>query len=368
MQTLHVDLAERSYPIHIGAGLLSRADLLAPHIVGRQVAIVTNQTIAPLYLQTLQDTLADYRVTPIVLPDGEAFKNWETLQLVFDGLLGARHDRRTTVLALGGGVIGDMAGFAAACYQRGVNFIQLPTTLLSQVDSSVGGKTGINHPLGKNMVGAFYQPQAVLIDTRSLDTLPPRELSAGLAEVIKYGLICDEPFLGWLEENMSALRSLDQAALTEAIERSCAAKARVVGADEKETGVRATLNLGHTFGHAIETQMGYGVWLHGEAVAAGTVMALEMSYRLGWINADERDRGIRLFQAAGLPVVPPREMTPAQFLEHMAVDKKVLDGQLRLVLLRSLGEAVVTSDYPAEILSATLAADYPALVARLNNQ
>jgi len=368
MQTLHVDLAERSYPIHIGAGLLSRADLLTPHIAGRQVAIVTNQTIAPLYLQTLQDTLADYRVTSIVLPDGEAFKNWETLQLIFDGLLGARHDRRITVLALGGGVIGDMAGFAAACYQRGVNFIQLPTTLLSQVDSSVGGKTGINHPLGKNMVGAFYQPQAVLIDTRSLETLPPRELSAGLAEVIKYGLICDEPFLGWLEENMPALRSLDQAALTEAIERSCAAKARVVGADEKETGVRATLNLGHTFGHAIETQMGYGVWLHGEAVAAGTVMALEMSYRLGWINADERDRGIRLFQAAGLPVVPPREMTPAQFLEHMAVDKKVLDGQLRLVLLRSLGEAVVTSDYPAEILSATLAADYPALVARLNNQ
>ncbi len=368
MQTLHVDLAERSYPIHIGAGLLSRGDLLAPHIVGRQVAIVTNETIAPLYLQALQDTLADYRVTPIVLPDGEAFKNWETLQSIFDGLLGARHDRRTTVLALGGGVIGDMAGFAAACYQRGVNFIQLPTTLLSQVDSSVGGKTGINHPLGKNMVGAFYQPQAVLIDTRSLDTLPPRELSAGLAEVIKYGLICDAPFLDWLEENMAALRSLDQAALTEAIERSCAAKARVVGADEKETGVRATLNLGHTFGHAIETQMGYGVWLHGEAVAAGTVMALEMSHRLGWINADERDRGIRLFQAAGLPVVPPQEMTPAQFMEHMAVDKKVLDGQLRLVLLRSLGEAVVTSDYPAEILSATLAADYPALVARLNNQ
>ncbi|OLU33193.1 3-dehydroquinate synthase [Pseudomonas sp. PA15(2017)] len=368
MQTLHVDLAERSYPIHIGAGLLSRADLLAPHIIGRQVAIVTNETIAPLYLQALQGTLADYRVTSIVLPDGEAFKNWETLQTIFDGLLGARHDRRTTVLALGGGVIGDMAGFAAACYQRGVNFIQLPTTLLSQVDSSVGGKTGINHPLGKNMVGAFYQPQAVLIDTRSLDTLPPRELSAGLAEVIKYGLICDAPFLGWLEENMVALRSLDQAALTEAIERSCAAKARVVGADEKETGVRATLNLGHTFGHAIETQMGYGVWLHGEAVAAGTVMALEMSHRLGWIDADERDRGIRLFQAAGLPVVPPQTMTPEQFLAHMAVDKKVLDGQLRLVLLRSLGEAVVTSDYPADILSATLAADYPALVARLNNQ
>lgn len=368
MQTLHVDLAERSYPIHIGAGLLGRADLLAPHIVGRQVAIVTNETIAPLYLATLEATLANYRVTSIVLPDGEAFKNWETLQTIFDGLLGARHDRRTTVIALGGGVIGDMAGFAAACYQRGVNFIQTPTTLLSQVDSSVGGKTGINHPLGKNMVGAFYQPQAVLIDTRSLDTLPPRELSAGLAEVIKYGLICDEAFLGWLEKNMAALRGLDQVALTLAIERSCAAKARVVGADERETGVRATLNLGHTFGHAIETHMGYGVWLHGEAVAAGTAMALEMSHRLGWITADERDRGIRLFLAAGLPVVPPQEMTPTDFLEHMAVDKKVLDGQLRLVLLRSLGEAVVTSDYPRDILNATLAADYPALVARLNNQ
>jgi len=368
MQTLHVDLAERSYPIYIGADLLSRVDLLAAHIVGQQVAIVTNETIAPLYLAELQATLADYRVTSIVLPDGEAFKNWQTLQAIFDGLLGARHDRRTTVIALGGGVIGDMAGFAAACYQRGVNFIQIPTTLLSQVDSSVGGKTGINHPLGKNMVGAFYQPQAVLIDTRSLETLPQRELSAGLAEVIKYGLICDEPFLGWLEEHVAALRGLDQAALTEAIERSCAAKARVVGADERETGVRATLNLGHTFGHAIETHMGYGVWLHGEAVAAGTAMALEMSHRLGWITADERDRGVRLFLAAGLPVVPPQEMTPADFLEHMAVDKKVLDGQLRLVLLRSLGEAVVTSDYPRDILNATLAADYPALVARLNNQ
>lgn len=368
MQTLHVDLAERSYPIYIGADLISRVDLLAAHIVGQQVAIVTNETIAPLYLAELQATLADYRVTSIVLPDGEAFKNWQTLQTIFDGLLGARHDRRTTVIALGGGVIGDMAGFAAACYQRGVNFIQIPTTLLSQVDSSVGGKTGINHPLGKNMVGAFYQPQAVLIDTRSLETLPQRELSAGLAEVIKYGLICDEPFLGWLEEHVAALRGLDQAALTEAIERSCAAKARVVGADERETGVRATLNLGHTFGHAIETHMGYGVWLHGEAVAAGTAMALEMSHRLGWITADERDRGVRLFLAAGLPVVPPQEMTPADFLEHMAVDKKVLDGQLRLVLLRSLGEAVVTSDYPRDILNATLAADYPALVARLNNQ
>ena len=367
MQTLQVDLGERSYPIYIGADLLARPELLAAHIVGRQVAIVTNETVAPLYLGALEAALAGYALTSIVLPDGEAFKTWETLQKIFDGLLGARHDRRTTVIALGGGVIGDMAGFAAACYQRGVNFIQIPTTLLSQVDSSVGGKTGINHPLGKNMVGAFYQPQAVLIDTTSLATLPARELSAGLAEVIKYGLICDEPFLAWLEANMPALRELDQAALTAAIERSCAAKARVVGADERESGLRATLNLGHTFGHAIETHQGYGVWLHGEAVAAGTVMALEMSTRLGWITAAERDRAIRLFQAAGLPVVPPKDMTPEHFLEHMAVDKKVLDGRLRLVLLRHIGQAVVTSEFPREILNATLGADYAALVDKLKH-
>lgn len=365
MQTLHVDLGERSYPIYIGAGLLARSDLLVPHIAGRQVAIVTNETVSPLYLEALEAALSGFNPTSIVLPDGEAYKNWQTLQLIFDGLLGARHDRGTTVIALGGGVIGDMAGFAAACYQRGVNFIQIPTTLLSQVDSSVGGKTGINHPLGKNMVGAFYQPQAVLIDTQTLSTLPARELSAGLAEVIKYGLICDEPFLTWLEANMPALRALDQVALTTAIERSCAAKARVVGADERESGVRATLNLGHTFGHAIETQQGYGAWLHGEAVAAGTVMALEMSCRLGWIQPDERDRAIRLFLAAGLPVVPPEDMLPEHFLEHMAVDKKVLDGRLRLVLLRAVGEAVVTSDFPREVLNATLDADYAALAAQL---
>lgn len=365
MQTLKVDLGERSYPIYIGEGLLDQPELLAPHIAGRQVAIVSNETVAPLYLERLSKTLGAYSVLPVVLPDGEAHKNWETLQLIFDGLLTARHDRRTTVVALGGGVIGDMAGFAAACYQRGVDFIQVPTTLLSQVDSSVGGKTGINHPLGKNMVGAFYQPNAVLIDTTSLKTLPARELSAGLAEVIKYGLIRDKPFLAWLEDNMQALRALDSAALTEAIRRSCAAKAAVVGADERESGVRATLNLGHTFGHAIETHMGYGVWLHGEAVAAGTVMALEMSMRLGWIDQAERDRGIRLLQDAGLPVVPPQEMTPAHFMEHMAVDKKVLDGRLRLVLLRQMGEAVVTDDYSKEILQATLSADYRAIVAQL---
>ena len=367
MQTLHVELGERSYPIYIGDGLLARSELLTRHIAGRQVAVVTNETVAPLYLESLMRSLEGFKVASVVLPDGEAFKNWETLQLIFDGLLTARHDRRTTVVALGGGVIGDMAGFAAACYQRGVDFIQVPTTLLSQVDSSVGGKTGINHPLGKNMVGAFYQPKAVLIDTASLHTLPPRELSAGLAEVIKYGLICDEPFLDWLEGNMSALRALDGAALTYAIERSCAAKAQVVGADERESSVRATLNLGHTFGHAIETEQGYGVWLHGEAVAAGTVMALEMSHRLGWLSAQERDRGVRLLHAAGLPVVPPQDMTPEQFLEHMAVDKKVLDGQLRLVLLKRLGEAVVTADYPREILDATLRSDYVALAQSSNS-
>lgn len=365
MRTLQVDLGERSYPIHIGADLLSKVELFAPHIAGKQVAIVTNETVAPLYLERLTQTLAGYKVQPIVLPDGESFKNWETLQLIFDGLLTARHDRRTTIIALGGGVIGDMAGFAAACYQRGVDFIQVPTTLLSQVDSSVGGKTGINHPLGKNMVGAFYQPKAVLIDTATLRTLPPRELSAGLAEVIKYGLICDAPFLDWLETHMEALLALEPTALTEAIERSCAAKAHVVGADERESGIRATLNLGHTFGHAIETHMGYGVWLHGEAVAAGTVMALEMSRRLGWIDAAARDRSMRLLRAAGLPIVPPQEMTPAHFLEHMAVDKKVIDGQLRLVLLSRLGEAVVTADYPGNILDETLSADYRALAEEL---
>jgi 3-dehydroquinate synthase len=358
MQTLQVDLGERSYPIHIGANLLDRPDLLVPHLVGRQVAIVTNETVAPLYLDRLHRSLEGRQVQPIVLPDGESFKNWETLQSIFDAMLSNRHDRKTTVIALGGGVVGDMAGFAAACYQRGVNFIQVPTTLLSQVDSSVGGKTGINHPLGKNMVGAFYQPSLVLIDTSTLKTLPRRELSAGLAEVIKYGLICDDPFLAWLEDNVDALLALDDASLTYAIERSCAAKAKVVGADERETGIRATLNLGHTFGHAIETHMGYGVWLHGEAVGAGMVMALEMSRLLGSISTEQRDRAIRLIARSGLPVIPPEVMTPDDFLAHMAVDKKVLDGRLRLVLLKALGEAVVTDEYPKALLEATLTANY----------
>jgi len=361
MQTLQVALGERSYPIMIGERLIDHGELLSAYIRGKQVAIVTNDTVGPLYLDRLCRSLDSYSVTPVVLPDGESNKNWQTLQSIFDALLTARHDRGTTVIALGGGVIGDMAGFAAACYQRGVHFIQVPTTLLSQVDSSVGGKTGINHPLGKNMVGAFYQPQAVLIDTSTLATLPPRELSAGLAEVIKYGLICDEPFIGWLEENMEKLRALDQAALTEAILQSCAAKARVVGADERETGIRATLNLGHTFGHAIETHQGYGSWLHGEAVSAGTVMAVEMSRQLGWVSTRDRDRVVRLLTRAGLPVVPPANMCVEDFLTHMAVDKKVLNGQLRLVLLKRLGEAVVTADFPRDVLEATLRVNYDAL-------
>lgn len=361
MRSIRVELGERSYPIYIGNGALDQAALFAAHIKGRQVAVVTNDVVAPLYLERLCQALSGFSITPIILPDGEVHKDWQTLQLVFDALLGARHDRKTTLIALGGGVIGDMTGFAAACYQRGVDFIQVPTTLLSQVDSSVGGKTGINHPLGKNMIGAFYQPRAVVIDIDTLRTLPSRELSAGLAEVIKYGLIHDQEFLGWLEQYIDRLLALDAAALLEAIERSCVIKAEVVAADEREGGIRAILNLGHTFGHAIETHMGYGRWLHGEAVAAGTVMALEMSRRLGWLAERDRDRGIRLLHRAGLPVAPPAEMTPEDFSRHMAVDKKVLDGKLRLVLLRGLGDAVVTGDFAPEALAGTFATDFAAL-------
>jgi len=355
MQCLNVDLGDRSYPIYIGAGLFEGPELLAPHIVGKRVFIVTDDTVAPLYLAALESALTGYQVSSMVLPTGEAFKNWATLQQVFDALLTERHDRKTTLIALGGGVIGDMTGFAAACYQRGVNFIQIPTTLLSQVDSSVGGKTGINHPAGKNMIGAFYQPQAVLIDTNSLKTLPVREVSAGLAEIIKYGLIRDSAFLDWLEQNMAGLRALDTSLITEAVLRSCSIKAEVVSADEREGGVRAILNLGHTFGHAIETHQGYGAWLHGEAVGAGMVMALDMSARLGWISADQLERGRRIIASAGLPTAPPKAMSSADFRRLMAVDKKVLDGQLRLVLLQSWGCATVTADFAAEALTDCLA-------------
>jgi 3-dehydroquinate synthase len=355
MKTLPLDLGERSYPIYIGSGLLGQADLLKRHIAGSRVAIVTNATVAPLYLARVREHLGAQQPVEVILPDGEEHKTLEVLNRIFDALLTARCDRRTTLIALGGGVIGDMTGFAAASYQRGVPFIQVPTTLLSQVDSSVGGKTGVNHPLGKNMIGAFYQPRAVIIDTDTLNTLPDRELASGLAEVIKYGLIRDPEFFAWLETNLDKLLARDAEALAYAIHRSCRNKAEVVAADERESGVRATLNLGHTFGHAIETGLGYGEWLHGEAIAAGMVMAVDLSRRLGWLTAAETARIEKLIQRARLPVRAPGSLSPARFLELMSVDKKVLDGRLRLVLLKHLGEAMVTDECPRAELEATLA-------------
>lgn len=357
IETLGVALGDRSYPIHIGCGLLERIDLILPHLKQKKVVVVTNTTVAPLYLQLLQSTLENggISVLPVVLPDGEQYKSWETLNLVFDALLAARCERGTTLVALGGGVIGDMGGFAASCYQRGMPFIQVPTTLLSQVDSSVGGKTAINHPLGKNMIGAFYQPKLVLADISTLNTLPDRELKAGLSEVIKYGLIRDHTFYLWLESNLEKLLGRDSAALTYAIHRSCANKAEVVAADEKETGERALLNLGHTFGHAIETGMGYGQWLHGEAVAAGTLIAAELSRRLGWIDQSDVERIDQLFRRAGLPVIGPN-MGATRYLELMSHDKKVQDGRLRLVLLREIGKAVVHDQASPEQISAAIEA------------
>ena len=353
MHSLTVALGDRSYPIHIGAGLLGRADLMAAAIRGRQVMVVTNTTVAPLYLGRLKALLGDRLVAECILPDGEQYKDLAHLDAIFTALLGQRFNRDCTLVALGGGVIGDMTGFAAAAYQRGVDFVQVPTTLLAQVDSSVGGKTAVNHPLGKNMIGAFKQPNAVLIDTDVLSTLPDRELKAGLAEVIKYGLIRDLPFLEWLEANMGALVAREPAALAEAIRRSCENKAAVVAADEfEQNDVRALLNLGHTFGHAIETGMGYGAWLHGEAVATGMLMAADLSCRLGWIGAADVARVRRLLLAAGLPVRPPA-LSADEFLQHMAVDKKVKDGKLKLVLMKALGEAVV-SGAPADRLRETL--------------
>lgn len=357
MQTLNVDLGTRSYPIHIGAGLLKNADLITPHIKGRQVMIVSNTTVAPLYLAQLKATLKDqYQVAEVILPDGEAYKTLDSVNRIFDALLENRFNRTCTLIALGGGVIGDMTGFAAASYQRGVNFIQIPTTLLSQVDSSVGGKTGVNHPLGKNMIGAFWQPQLVLADTDTLQTLPERELAAGIAEVIKYGLIRDPDFFTWLEASVSPLKQKNAAALTEAIYRSCHNKAEVVALDELEGGIRATLNLGHTFGHAIETEQGYGQWLHGEAVATGMLMAADLSLREGWLNTEDCQRIKQLLQAFDLPVRPPADMSPATFIQHMLVDKKVLDGNLRLVLMNKLGQACITSTFSEQNLQQTLTA------------
>lgn len=354
MKTLTVDLADRSYPIFIGESLISNSDLYSPYIKGKQVMIVTNTTVAPLYLEQVKSALSDYDVDEVILPDGEQYKNLDTLNLIFDALLEKRHNRTTTLIALGGGVVGDMTGFAASCYQRGVDFIQVPTTLLSQVDSSVGGKTAVNHPMGKNMIGAFYQPKCVIADISVLATLPQRELSAGIAEVVKYGLICNSEFYLWLDENVEALASYDTVALSRAVELSCLDKAAVVAQDEKEGGIRAILNLGHTFGHAIETNQGYGVWLHGEAVAAGMVMAADMSWRLGNISQQDVQRLQDMLKRAQLPCVPPKEMSNQDFIDLMQVDKKVLDGKLRLVLLTAIGEAVVTSDFSADTLHQTL--------------
>ena len=357
MQTLIVGLVERSYPIHIGSGLLGRADLLLPHLQHERAAVVTNTTVAPLYLESLRAMLQSngVNVIPIILPDGEEYKNAETLGLIYDALLSHRCERNTPLIALGGGVIGDMTGYAAATYLRGVPFIQIPTTLLAQVDSSVGGKTGINHPLGKNMIGAFYQPQVVLADIATLNTLPGQELRAGIAEVIKYGLIRDLPFFEWLEQNMEKLLARDVEALQYAITRSCRNKAEVVGADERESGARALLNLGHTFGHAIETGMGYGTWLHGEGVAAGTIMAADLSRRLGWISEPDVVRIRRLFERAELPVVAP-DLGAEKYLQLMGLDKKVVGGKMRFVLLKTIGHAVVTGEVPEELLRQTLAA------------
>ena len=355
MRTLNVALGERSYPIHIGRGLIDQPDLVLDALKAPRVAIISNETVAPLYMARLAGPLeaAGVNVTRVVLPDGEQYKTWATLNSIFDALLGARCERSTTLIALGGGVIGDMVGFAAATYQRGVPFIQIPTTLLSQVDSSVGGKTAINHPLGKNMIGAFHQPRLVLADIETLATLPARELSAGLAEVIKYGLIRDAAFFAWLEDNMARLVARDGDALAYAIERSCANKAEIVAADETEQGVRATLNLGHTFGHAIEAGMGYGEWLHGEAVAAGAMMAAELSRMRGWLSDADIARIEAIHRAAGLPVRGPA-LPIGHYLELMAHDKKVEAGRLRLVLLEGIGRAVIDGDSPRPSIEAAI--------------
>lgn len=350
MITLNVDLGARSYPIHIGSGLLANAALLAPHIRGTHAVIVTNETVGPLYAARVEATIASLgkQVSIVTLPDGESFKHWETLNLIFDALLRQGADRKATLIALGGGVVGDMTGFAAASYMRGVPFIQIPTTLLSQVDSSVGGKTGINHPLGKNMIGAFHQPQAVLADIDTLKTLPTRELAAGMAEVIKHGAIADADYFAWIEHHIQALNACDPETMALAVKRSCEIKADVVAKDEREQGLRATLNFGHTFGHAIEAGMGYGEWLHGEAVGCGMVMAAALSERLGFISTETRARVTALVRAAHLPVVAP-DLGMTRYLELMKVDKKAEAGTIKFVLLRKLGEAFVTTVPDADL-------------------
>jgi 3-dehydroquinate synthase len=355
VDTLNVELGNRSYPILIDAGLIGRAELMQQYLPATDVAIVSNTTVAPLYLQSLAGSLGGRRVVEVILPDGEVHKTLANAARVLDVLIANRFGRDCAVIALGGGVVGDLAGFAAACYQRGVAFAQVPTTLLAQVDSAVGGKTGVNHPGGKNLIGAFNQPALVVADTRTLATLPARELRAGLAEVIKYGLICDAVLFGWLELNLDRLLAGEPAALAHVIRRSCEIKAAIVGRDEREQGERALLNLGHTFGHALESATGYREWLHGEAVGAGLAMAAVMSCECGLITAAEAARVRQLVERAGLPT-HAGSLTPAAVLQHMRIDKKVLGGRLRLVLLRAIGTAFLTADYPEAALARTLAA------------
>ena len=354
MKTLQVALGDRSYPIYIGSGLLNQAQLYTQHIKSKQVIVITNATIAPLYLDQVLNNLRDFKVETLILPDGEQFKTLDYVTQIFDKLLSCKFSRNATLIALGGGVIGDMGGFSAACYQRGIAFLQIPTTLLAQVDSSVGGKTGVNHPLGKNMIGAFYQPQCVIADADVLNTLDDRQLSAGLAEVIKYGLIRDIKFFEWLEQNIELLLARDKEALAFAIERSCLNKAEIVAEDETETGIRATLNLGHTFGHAIETGAGYGIYLHGEAVAIGTCQAADLSRRKGWLNDADVERIIALFKKANLPVTPPKQLDSDRFIDLMAVDKKNIDGKIRLILLTKIGVATLPVGIDTLLLEQTL--------------
>ncbi|MEQ8663380.1 MAG: 3-dehydroquinate synthase [Gammaproteobacteria bacterium] len=357
---LNVDLGARSYPIHIGAGLLGDGALLRASIGSGQVVVITNSVVGPLYAADVARHCGGREYLQLAVEDGEGAKSFANFERLMGELIAHRIERGATIVALGGGVVGDLAGFVAACYQRGVAFVQIPTTLLAQVDSAVGGKTAINHPLGKNMVGAFHQPRAVIADTRTLATLPPRELAAGVAEVIKYGLIRDYPLLEWIEANLAAVLARDDDALAFVVRRACENKAEVVAAHERESGQRALLNLGHTFGHAIETAAGYGNWLHGEAVAAGTCMAARMSARLGQLDAADVTRIETLFTRAGLPVAPPADISPQTFVELMGRDKKNVGGRIRLVLLEALGRAVLTDDYPADAFMATLAAAHEA--------
>lgn len=359
MKTLHVELGkdgERNYPIYIGQDLLGQPNLIKPYVKGTQVLIVSNDVVAPLYLDKVKSTFSGYDVKIVILPDGEQHKNLDILNTIFDALLDAKFDRTCTLVALGGGVVGDMTGFAAASYQRGVNFIQIPTTLLAQVDSSVGGKTGVNHAKGKNMIGAFHQPLCVIADSDTLNTLEDSQLSAGIAEVIKYGLIRDMNFTSWLEENMQKLLNRDPEALSYAIEVSCRCKAEIVAEDEKESGVRALLNLGHTFGHAIETSAGYGNWLHGEAVATGMLMAADLSMRIGNITEQDVERVDNILDMAMLPTRAPHHMDYDHFIELMAVDKKARAGKINFVLFNKLGDAMVTNQFEENSLRETIEA------------